>query len=103
MISPHFSVAVCPICGAGLCGIRICGLDTPKPYGLVVCDECEAIWTQPDILTAHQYPDDTENPLCPISGAPLWGPNSRWAHREDVQRLGWCDSIDSELSIEPGS
>lgn len=94
-----FSIEQCPICQGGLCGIRICGLDTDRPHGLVVCDECEAIWLQPDVKTEHQYPDSRDS-RCPACSAALWGPHSRWADWEDVCRLGWGALIDPGLVWE---
>ena len=98
---PLHSVDVCAVCGGGLCGIRICGFDTDQPHGLVVCDECEAIWTEPDTSTAHRW-RDAENPCCPICGEALWGPHSRWANREDLCRIGWRNEADPLLSsVQP--
>jgi hypothetical protein len=109
-VSPKHSVDFCPICGGGLCGIRICGVDETKtedrftklgndaPHGLVVCDECEAIWLEPDITTAHQYPD-VEDARCPICHESLWGKNSRWADARDVESLGWEFAVNPDLDM----
>jgi hypothetical protein len=96
---PLHSVDECPICGCGLCGIRICGLGTERPHGLVVCDECEAIWTEPDTSVANLW-RDPEDPRCPICQEPLWGAQSRWARREDLELLGWQHAFDPELNAE---
>lgn len=125
-MSPQHSIDFCPICGGGLCGIRIIGApavndteDAPaqppldqqasaidpasitqtQPHGLVICDECEAIWLEPDISTVHQYPD-LENAVSPISGQPIWGDGSRWASMEDVELLGWTEAVNPELDAE---
>ena len=121
-MSPHHSVGFCPICGGGLCGIRICGIPSEStqgdvkptqspvasaaqeaglpvaanPHGLIVCDECEAIWLDPDVASEHTYPD-SENALCPICGKALWGPASRWADQADVEALGWSYAVRPEL------
>jgi hypothetical protein len=95
---PRHSIDYCPICGGGLCGIRICGMTDDKPHGLIVCDECEAIWTEPDSTADHQYPD-AEDACCPICKKPLWGPQSRWANWDDCSELGWIDAIDPQLDI----
>ncbi|WP_417731734.1 hypothetical protein [Rosistilla oblonga] len=99
-MTPHYSIDYCPRCGAGLLGIRICGLGTDEPHGLVVCDECESIWLEPDVTTPHQYPDASDA-RCPKCTDPLWGPQSRWATREDLVQLGWQDRVDPELNGEP--
>ena len=76
MTTPHHSIDFCPICGGGLCGIRIVGdsgdVDQSPPHALIICDECEAIWLEPDVSTVHQYPD-LENAVSPVGGQPLWG------------------------------
>ncbi len=112
-MSPQHSIDFCPLCGGGLCGIRICGIqrdDTSEqdasvssesPHGLVVCDECDAIWLEPDLTTAHQYPE-IKNAKCPVCLDPLWGPNSRWANRNDVSRLQWDLAINPALDITEG-
>ncbi len=106
-MSPHHSIDYCPICGGGLCGIRICGLSSlPQAaarrgdsiHGLIVCDECEAIWLEPNISSDHAYPDPT-NSICPICSQPLWGDNSRWANREDIAALGWSAAVNQELDV----
>lgn len=71
------------------------------PHGLVVCDECDAIWLEPDLTTAHQYPD-VENAECPICQVALWGPNSRWANRNDLALLQWDLAINPALDITEG-
>ncbi|WP_372895654.1 hypothetical protein [Stieleria sp.] len=96
---PIRSVAICPICDGGLCGVRICTGDDPtQPLpdrGFVMCDECEAVWMDPDVQTEHHYVD-AQDPECPVCHGGLWTA-SRWADRQDVQRLGWSDAIDAGL------
>ena len=111
-MNPKFCIASCPICGGGLCGIRVCTTDPGSPdeageetsqdaggrlHGFVICDECEAIWMEPDVTTAHRYPSAID-PKCPITGQDLWGPQGRWADWEDLQALGWEAAIDPALS-----
>jgi hypothetical protein len=112
-VSPKHSIDFCPICGGGLCGVRICGVDSDganerfartgsdAPHGLVVCDECEAIWLDPDVTTAHQYPE-VEEARCPICSQPLWGASSRWADTNDLASLGWEFAINPDLDAAPG-
>ncbi|TWT97522.1 hypothetical protein Pla100_26760 [Neorhodopirellula pilleata] len=95
------NVSSCPICGGGLCGVRAyfdaSGVLT---HGLVVCDECEAIWLQPDTGGVHVYADP-ESPRCPISGVELYHRGtSRWANEDDLASLGWSAAIASELTFE---
>lgn len=110
-MNPKHSIDFCPICGGGLCGIRICGLSedgtsvipirgTDTPHGLVVCDECEAIWLEPSVASDHQYPD-AEDAKCPICNDSLWGKNSRWANREEIDALGWSAAVNPNLDVRP--
>lgn len=101
----RYSVGQCPICGGGLCSIRAYFDDEnggeKLTHGLVVCDECEAIWLQPDTKGVHVYAD-SESPLCPVSGKPLYAPQySRWANADDVAALNWSDAVDSSLTYDP--
>ncbi|EGF27886.1 hypothetical protein RBWH47_01129 [Rhodopirellula baltica WH47] len=97
------SVGSCPICEQGLCSIRACGLVDDKPsHGLVVCDECEAIWLQPNIQGVHIYAD-AETPKCPIDQSPLYQGNNRWATLDDIDRLGWSDAVSPDLTYQPES
>ena len=112
-MSPNHSINFCPICVGGLCGIRICGIapdqsedlfsrtGSDAPHGLVVCDECDAIWLEPDLSTAHQYPD-VESARCPICSDHLWGKNGRWANQADVESLGWEFAVNPELDNSAG-
>ncbi len=98
---PVHSVDLCPLCGCGLCGIRVCGMNTDHPHGLVVCDECEALWTEPDTTSEHQW-RDAEDPRCPICNESLWSSNGRWALREDLERIGWQDAFNPRFSADTG-
>ena len=104
-MSPQHSIDYCPICGGGLCGIRICGLSevvdseaqpTADSHGLIVCDECEAIWIEPDVNTSHQYPD-VDDSRCPVCRELLWGSTSRWANSDDIASLGWQPAVNHDL------
>ncbi|EMI21594.1 hypothetical protein RMSM_01481 [Rhodopirellula maiorica SM1] len=117
IVSPTHSIDNCPICGGGLCGVRICGLpqkskepapsrdsasvaNPPLPHGLVVCDECEAIWLEPDLTSPHQYPNGCDA-RCPVCLGPLWGDQSRWASQTDLEVLGWAGCTKPELDGLP--
>ncbi|TWT67351.1 HEAT repeat domain-containing protein [Allorhodopirellula solitaria] len=93
-------VGKCPICHDGLCAVRVYLNEQGQlTHGLVVCDECDAIWTQPDLRSAHVYPD-AESPQSPVSGQPLFDPeHSRWATGDDVAALGWSAQIDASLTL----
>lgn len=101
------SVAHCPICEGGLCSVRaffendITRTSEKPSHGLILCDECEAIWLQPNVQGVHLYAD-SESPLDPITGKPLYDPrSSRWANTKDVESLRWSDKIDPSLTYDP--
>ena len=96
----RYVVGFCPVCEAGLGIVRVHQTAGERIEGLVVCDECEAIWRQPDLATPHVYPD-AEDPRVPGSGSPLYGPSTRVATTDDLRRLGWEDQIDVTLTLSP--
>ena len=105
-MSPNHSIGFCPICGGGLCGIRVCGCsvgdesenEPARLHGFIVCDECEAIWLQPDLASLHQYPEAVA-PQCPICSEPLWGGQGRWANLDEVASLGWTGHVCRDLDV----
>lgn len=107
-MSPLHSIDFCPICGGGLCGIRICGLSSEAGttnrrgdsiHGLIICDECEAIWLDPDTSSDHVYPDPMHS-RCPVCTEPLWGDSSRWANGTDIDALGWSRAVNHSLDVK---
>ena len=66
------------------------------PHGLIVCDECEAIWLEPDTSTDHVYPK-AEDAACPICAQSLYGQQSRWATMAYVEALGWTSAVNPAL------
>jgi hypothetical protein len=67
----------------------------------VVCDECDAIWLEPDVNSEHQYPSVVDA-RCPLCDEPLWGPQSRWAEAGDVKKLRWESAVDTSLETIDG-
>ena len=67
-------------------------------HGLIVCDECEAIWLEPDTSTPHIYPD-AEDARCPVCEESLWYGKSRWAGQHDLTLLGWSAAVDTKLNL----
>ena len=97
-------ISECPICDGGLCTVRVFFDDHNRlSHGLVICDECEAIWLQPNIRGVHVY-TDSESPVSPVNGQPLFDRRrSRWANEADVAALGWTDHLNPKLSYQPGN
>jgi len=96
MATPCHSIGLCPICGDGLCGIRIYQSDRDSTYGLIVCDECDAVWTEPDLSRKPYFPD-SEDARSPMDGQPIWSPSSHWADLKECESLGWLGEIDPAL------
>ena len=43
-------VKQCPVCGDGLCRVRVChDLQRGRLTGCILCDECETVWTDPTL------------------------------------------------------
>lgn len=115
--SPLYWIAQCPVCGGGLLGVRLCHGDptgklatnagnrhvgsTTDPHGLIICDECEAIWRHPDLQIPHEYPA-AEDAKCPRCQTDLWQ-QSHWASLDEVSRLGWAGEIHSGLDNDTPS
>lgn len=57
-------------------------------FGCVVCDECEATWTDPTLTKRFLQPS-IEHPVCPHCQSPIWSRSSRWADDVDLTMLGW--------------
>jgi hypothetical protein len=66
---------------------------------LIVCDECEAIWLDPDVSSDHVYPDPIQS-ACPVCSQPLWGDQSRWANQADITALGWSHAVKPQLDVK---
>ena len=92
-----YFVGFCHVCGQGLLGIRVCC----EPDALIVCDECEAVWTSPECGEPPLYPDP-EGSLCPRCHKPLWDLPAHWASREEIAALAWSDAVMGEVG-EPES
>lgn len=63
-----------------------------------MCDECEAVWMEPDIDSGHIYVDPA-SPKCPVCHGGLWT-TSRWAVGDEVEMLGWTSAIDPQLDAQ---
>ena len=96
MSKPFHSIGICPVCETGLCGVRIIVPTDQPPYPLAVCDECEAMWTTPDLSQEPLF-SSAEAAVNPIDGLPLWGPDAHWADLGECDRVGWIEAIDPGL------
>jgi hypothetical protein len=63
---------------------------------VLLCDECSAVWPSPTEVTpdAVLYPN---NPPFKIDDTrSLWGTNTGWANRDDVEAADWASLIAGE-------
>ncbi len=97
--SPWIHIGECPICADGLCRVRCCVTSDGNKHLYAMCDECEAIWLEPSTSAPHQFPD-AEDPLCPLSGVPLYGAGSRWATTDDIKGTDWESEVVVDLPCD---
>lgn len=83
----------CPQCDQGVRGFRTCG---EQP--LLMCDECEAVWSRPDAAAAT-FPAQPDLPS-PLTARSLIGPSARWCSRPEVDAAGWSDAIVGEVESQ---
>ncbi len=81
--TPWIHIGECPCCVNGLCRIRSCEGPQGKLHLYALCDECEALWTEPNTDTHKVFPS-AENPHCPICEQPLYGPQAHWSQPDEV-------------------
>ncbi|QDV27423.1 hypothetical protein [Aureliella helgolandensis] len=105
---PWIHLGECPFCQGGLRRIRVCQSGTPAQHLFAMCDECEALWTAPDLDAAMSFPN-LDAPQCPICAASLYGPGTGWATLEEIVGTPWAaavqidDPADDEGGVEGGA
>lgn len=87
-----YYVGTCSCCGQGLLGIRICCDDET---GLILCDECEAIWLHPSCPGSPLFPQPPDS-ACPRCHRPIWDPPAHWATQPEIDRLDWNDYVQGD-------
>ena len=79
-----------------------------KRHGYVICDQCFAMWTDPDTTTCHDYLSAVE-PSCPVCNAGFENGlssgtlSSHWATWDEIKLLGWEHSISRSLGNTPNN
>lgn len=86
-----FHAGTCPKCEQGVRGFRTCG-ESP----VLMCDECEAVWTAPDEATPT-FPPQPDLPS-PVSGRSLIGRASHWCSKDEISAADWSDAIEGEVA-----
>jgi len=80
-----YYVGFCRICGTGPLGLRRCG---GCGKVVVLCDECDAIWTSAD-LAAKPHLAQAGDLACPDCEASLVNASSRWAKKAEIEATDW--------------
>lgn len=89
-----FYIGTCPVCEAGVLGIRIC---SDGQTGLVMCDECDTLWTDPrDLGSSQGLAAQGADFTVPGFSFSIAGPASRWATRNEIESRGWFELITGE-------
>lgn len=96
-----YYVGTCRICGTGPLGLRECGSCGEI---VVLCDECDAVWTNAD-FSAQPYLASEEDLPCPHCEASLLELPSRWATKKKILATPWVEeALDSgKIKLERGS
>ena len=94
-------VGFCRICGTGPLGLRECG---GCGEIVVMCDECDAVWTDADFAKQPTLADKTGALPCPYCGNSLLDSPSRWAPKSKVDKVAWLlDALrDGEATLGRG-
>lgn len=87
-----YYVGTCRCCEQGLLGIRICCEDE---IGLILCEECEAIWLHPTCPGSPLFPQQPDS-ACPRCNRPIWEAPAHWATQAEVDRLDWNEYVLSD-------
>lgn len=85
--SPWVYIGECPICVNGIARVRTCAGGAGVHF-FAVCDECEAMWVEPDTSSQIQFADAVD-PRCPICSAALYGEQSHWSVPQELDQTEW--------------
>jgi len=91
-----YYVGFCRICGTGPLGLRECGRCESV---VVLCDECDAVWTDADFSARPQFANEGELP-CPHCEASLIKKPSRWATKGKINDVAWVQAAFQKGTLE---
>jgi len=96
-----YYVGFCRICETGPLGLRRCG---GCGEVVVLCDECDAIWTSVDLAAKPHLAAAGELP-CPGCEASLVDAPSRWATQAEIEATDWLQQAldQGDLRLQRGS
>jgi len=91
-----FYIKACPFCGDGALGIRRCA-DGHKL--VVMCDECESVWTSPDNISLTNILDIEDNgfKLRDLE-LEIGGGSAGWASEAEIAAKGWSQFV---VGVQP--
>ena len=98
---PMTYVGFCRICGTGPLGLRECGGCNAV---VVLCDECDATWTDADFSSKPRFAQAGRLP-CPHCEASLIEKPSRWATKTKINGVAWVQAAlrEGKLQLKQGS
>jgi len=91
-----YYVGFCRICGTGPLGLRACGSCDSV---VVLCDECDAVWTDAEFSAKPIYAKEGELP-CPHCQASLLDAPSRWATKTMINDADWMQEALTAGTLE---
>lgn len=91
-----YYIGICRICETGPLGLRQCGSCESI---VVLCDECDAVWSDANLAASPQLSDEPELP-CPHCKDSLVAPSSSWASREAIQSTAWLTEALEQGRVE---
>ena len=91
-----YYVGHCRICGTGPLGLRACG---NCENVIILCDECDAIWTDADLNAIPIYANQGELP-CPECETSLIESPSHWATQTEIEAIDWIQQAIDEGTFE---
>jgi len=85
--SVQYIKAACPICGTGTRGFRLC---KNAATVVIMCDECDSVWSNPANIGASDvvYMEEPDFRIPGMSGLAAYISNN-WATRVQVDDSGW--------------